>query len=124
MATQSRLKLCLIGLGRLGALRARILAYEQPRVELVAVCDTKPDADRWAADNLPSSVKFFADPEDCMKHGGAQAVLISTATATHAPLICLALDLELVRLPPRLLSQNLQCNGTRRAANNLQARHV
>jgi len=96
MAPSPRLRLALIGLGRLGALRARILAFEQPRVELVAVCDTKPGADEWAAANLPSSVKFFADPEDCMRNGGAQAVLISTATATHAPLICFALDLDLV----------------------------
>lgn len=94
--SQPRLKIALLGLGRLGALRARILAYEQPRVELVAVCDTKPGADKWAADNLPPSVQFFANPEECMRNGGAQAVLISTATATHAPLICLALDLDLV----------------------------
>jgi myo-inositol 2-dehydrogenase / D-chiro-inositol 1-dehydrogenase len=96
MAVVPRLKLCLLGLGRLGALRAKILAFEQPRIELVAVCDTKPGADAWAAANLPPSVKFFATPEDCLKNSGAQAVLISTATATHAPLICLALDLDLV----------------------------
>ncbi|KAK9770039.1 hypothetical protein AB5N19_14092 [Seiridium cardinale] len=95
MAAQPRLKLCLIGLGRLGALRAKILAFEQPRVDLVAVCDTKPGADEWAASNLPPSVKFFPTPEECMKNSGAQAVLISTATATHAELICLALDLDL-----------------------------
>ncbi|KAJ0342178.1 hypothetical protein KNSL1_010806 [Colletotrichum chrysophilum] len=95
MAVQNRLKLCLIGLGRLGALRAKILAFEQPRIELVAVCDTKPGADKWAAANLPPSVKFFATPEECMKNSGAQAVLISTATATHAPLICLAFDMGL-----------------------------
>jgi len=97
MVSQPRLRIALLGLGRLGALRAKILAFEQPRIELVAVCDTKPGADKWAAENLPSSVKFFADPEDCMKNGGAQSVLISTATATHASLICMALDLELVR---------------------------
>lgn len=96
MASQPRLKLALIGLGRLGALRAQILAFQQPRVELVAVCDTKPSAKSWAAANLPPAVQFFSDPEDCMRNGGAQAVLISTATATHAPLICLALDLDLV----------------------------
>ncbi|ETS77436.1 hypothetical protein PFICI_11310 [Pestalotiopsis fici W106-1] len=95
MAVVPRLKLCLLGLGRLGALRAKILAFEQPRIELVAVCDTKPGADAWAAANLPPSVKFFSTPEDCLKNSGAQAVLISTATATHAALICLALDLDL-----------------------------
>ncbi|KAK4086946.1 hypothetical protein Purlil1_8680 [Purpureocillium lilacinum] len=95
MVAQPRLRLCLIGLGRLGARRAMILAFEQPRIELVAVCDTKPGANEWAAANLPPSVNFFSDPEDCMKNSGAHAVLISTATATHAALICLALDLEL-----------------------------
>ncbi|KAJ4398824.1 hypothetical protein N0V91_009875 [Didymella pomorum] len=95
MANQPRLKIALFGLGRLGSIRAQILLTQQPRMELVAACDTKPGADKWAAENLPSSVTFFADPEKCMRDSGAQAVLISTATATHAPLICLALDLGL-----------------------------
>ncbi|KAH8655833.1 NAD binding Rossmann fold oxidoreductase [Xylariales sp. PMI_506] len=95
MVAQPRLKLCLLGLGRLGAIRAKILAYEQPRIELVAVCDTKPGTSDWAAANLPSSVQFFATPEECLKNSGAQAVLISTATATHAALISLALELDL-----------------------------
>lgn len=96
MAPQRRLKLALIGLGRLGAIRARILAFQQPRIELVAVCDTKPGSDEWAAANLPPSIKYYADPEDCMKNSGAEAVLISTATATHAPLILKGFELGLV----------------------------
>lgn len=90
-----RLKLALFGLGRLGALRARILAFQQPRIELVAVCDSKPDTNKWAAENLPPSVKYFADPQECLKNSGAEAVLVCTATATHAPLILQALDLGL-----------------------------
>ncbi|KAL1844551.1 hypothetical protein VTK73DRAFT_2320 [Phialemonium thermophilum] len=95
MASQPRLKMGLIGLGRLGTIRARILAYQQPKIELVAVCDTKPGTDTWAAENLPPSVRYFSDPEDLMTNAGVQAVLISTATATHAPLILRALDLGL-----------------------------
>lgn len=98
MTSQPRLKIALIGLGRLGAIRARILAFQQPRIELVAACDTKPGSDKWVAENLPPTVKYYADPEDCMKNSGAQAVLISTATATHAPLIILGLDLGLVSI--------------------------
>lgn len=104
MTGQPRMKIALIGLGRLGGIRARILAFQQPRIELVAACDTKPGADEWAATNLPSSVKFFDDPEDCMKNSGAEAVLISTATATHAPLILKALDLGLVSLQATVYS--------------------
>lgn len=95
MSSPRSLRIALIGLGRLGAIRAKILAFEQPRIDFVAACDTKPGAAEWVAANLPPTVKFFADPEDCMRHSGAEAVLISTATATHAPLICLGLDLGL-----------------------------
>lgn len=97
MDSQGPLKMALFGLGRLGAIRALIL-LQQPRISLVAVCDPKPGADQWAAANLPSSVKFFADPEECMRNCGAESILISTATATHAPLICLGLDLGMVCL--------------------------
>ncbi|KAH6663317.1 NAD-binding Rossmann fold oxidoreductase family protein [Plectosphaerella plurivora] len=95
MSSGDRVKIALFGLGRLGAIRAKIIAFQQQRLELVAVCDMKPGTDKWAAENLPVGVRHFADPEDCMKNSGAQAVLISTATATHAPLILQALDLGL-----------------------------
>jgi myo-inositol 2-dehydrogenase / D-chiro-inositol 1-dehydrogenase len=99
MPASRRLKIALIGLGRLGAIRARILAFQQPRIEFVAACDTKPGAAEWAAEHLPASVKFYADPEDCLRNSGVEAVLISTATATHAPLILLGLNLGLVGHP-------------------------
>ena len=95
MPSENRVKFALFGLGRLGSIRARILAFQQPRIELVAVCDTKPATDKWAAENLPPSVKHFEDPQECLKSSGAEAVLICTATATHAPLILQALDLGL-----------------------------
>lgn len=63
MTTQPQLKLALIDHGRLGAIRARIPAFQQPRIELVASCDTNPGADERAATNLPQSVKFFSGPE-------------------------------------------------------------
>lgn len=59
MTTSPRLKLALIGLGRLGVIRARILAFQQPRIELVAACDTKPGSDKWAAANLPPFREVF-----------------------------------------------------------------
>ncbi|KAI9146718.1 ATPase [Paramyrothecium foliicola] len=66
MSTVPRLRFALFGLGRLGVIRARILAYQQPLIELVAVCDTKPDTDAWAASNLPPTVRHFKDPEECI----------------------------------------------------------
>ena len=87
MTAESRLKFAFFDLGRLGVIRARILAFPQPRIELVTVCDTKPGTDKWAAENLPASVKHFSDPQECLKNSGADTILICTATATHAPLL-------------------------------------
>jgi len=111
MTTQRRLKIGLIGLGRLGAIRARILAFQQPRIELVAACDTKPGAAEWAAADLPPSVQFFADPDDLMKNSGAEAILISTATATHPSLITKGFDAGLVSLTTMVCS-GLQLTAT------------
>jgi myo-inositol 2-dehydrogenase/D-chiro-inositol 1-dehydrogenase len=98
MTTDSKpkLKLALFGVGRLGSIRARILVHFSPRIELVAVCDPKPGSDQWVAQNLPAHIRFFSDPEECLLHSGAEAVLISTATATHAPLVLRALELGYV----------------------------
>lgn len=76
----------------------RALQSVGDRIELVAASDPKPGSEQWAGDNLPPSTKFFSDPEQCLREGGAEAVLISTATATHAPLVMMALDLGLVSL--------------------------
>lgn len=102
-----RLKMALFGLGRLGAIRAQIMVTQQPRIELVAVSDPKPGAEDWAAAHLPASVKYYADPDDCMRHSGAEAILISSGTATHAPLICLGLDLGLHVMCEKPISTDL-----------------
>lgn len=124
MSSESpRLKLALFGLGRLGAIRANILVHFSPRIELVAASDPKPGAGEWASQNLPASVKFYADPIECMEKSGAQAVLVSTATATHAPLVLKALDLGLVSLSAqrhRLQHPGLIINSTSCARSQLR----
>jgi myo-inositol 2-dehydrogenase/D-chiro-inositol 1-dehydrogenase len=112
MASVPRLRIALFGLGRLGVIRAQILAYQQPLVELVAVCDTKLGTDVWAAQNLPSTVRHFTDPDECLKNSGAQAVLICTATATHAPLIVQALDLGLHVMCEKPISVDVATTAT------------
>ncbi|BEI82034.1 hypothetical protein CcaverHIS002_0211940 [Cutaneotrichosporon cavernicola] len=92
--TNRKLKVALFGVGRLGSIRARILVAS-PRIDLVAICDPKPGSDQWVADNMPARIRFFADPEECLVSSGAEAVLISTATATHAALVLRALELDL-----------------------------
>ena len=91
-----KVKVALFGLGRLGTIRARILLHQQPHISLVAACDTKPGAEAWCTANMPPTVRFFDDPEECLEKCGADAVLVSTATATHGPIVMRALDLGFV----------------------------
>nr|BDD69308.1 Myo-inositol 2-dehydrogenase [Verruciconidia persicina] len=86
MSNLPRLKFALLGLGRLGVIRAQILAFQQPLIELVAVCDTKPGTEKWAAQNLPPSVRHFTDPAECLKHSGAEAILICLHVMCEKPI--------------------------------------
>jgi myo-inositol 2-dehydrogenase/D-chiro-inositol 1-dehydrogenase len=109
--TNRKLKVALFGVGRLGSIRARIL-IASPRIELVAICDPKPGADQWVTDNMPARIRFFSDPEECMLHSGAEAVLISTATATHAPLVLRALDLDLHVMVEKPIAVDIETTRT------------
>ncbi|KAM0747028.1 NAD(P)-binding protein [Meredithblackwellia eburnea MCA 4105] len=91
--SDTKVKLCLFGLGRMGGVRLRSLKFVTERFDLVAAVETKPGAEEEAKKILPPTTKFFSDPEEAFQKSGAQAVLISTATATHAPLILRALEL-------------------------------
>lgn len=115
MSTPPRVKLALFGLGRLGSIRARIIVNQQPLIELVAACDPRPDGAAWCAANLPPTVKYFSEVDDCLAHAGIDAVLICTGTSLHAPIILKALDLGYVSdflEHPSELAPSEDANGT------------
>lgn len=72
----SATKVAVVGLGRLGSIHAK-LYKELPGVELVAVCDTRPDA---AATAQTLGVPFF---DDYRKLPRVDAVSVVTITKTH-----------------------------------------
>ncbi|GMK58992.1 hypothetical protein CspeluHIS016_0700070 [Cutaneotrichosporon spelunceum] len=109
--TTRKLKVALFGVGRLGSIRARILVAS-PRVDLVAICDPRPGADKWVTENMPARVRFFSDPEECLVSSGAEAVLISTATATHAPLVLRALELDLHVMVEKPIAVDIETTRT------------
>ena len=84
-----RVRVALIGAGRIGRRHAQVLAFQLPQAELVAVADAvEPPArgtaaavrvDRWTTD----AEALVADP-------GIDAVVIASSTDTHAPLITAA----------------------------------
>ncbi|MER3485657.1 MAG: inositol 2-dehydrogenase, partial [Chloroflexota bacterium] len=87
----NRVRVGLIGAGRIGRRHARTLAAHIPHAELTVICDAVPEAasaaaaevrlDRWATD----ADAVIADPS-------IQAVVIASSTESHAPLIMKAAE--------------------------------
>ena len=79
----ARLRVALLGAGRLGAAHARTLAG-LTEARLVSIADPRPEG-RRLAESLDA--KPLADPLDAIGDSGVDAVVIVTPTATHADLI-------------------------------------
>jgi myo-inositol 2-dehydrogenase / D-chiro-inositol 1-dehydrogenase len=88
-AMKSRLRIGLIGAGRIGPVHAETLAFRVSQAQLVAVADVNPSAAQAVASrcNIPrilsSGSDLIADPE-------IDAVAICSPTDTHADLIVAA----------------------------------
>ncbi|MGI8424308.1 MAG: inositol 2-dehydrogenase [Chloroflexota bacterium] len=79
----ARLRVALLGAGRLGAAHARTLA-SLTEARLVSVADPRPEG-RRLAETLDA--RPLADPREAIDDPGVDAVVIVTPTATHAELI-------------------------------------
>jgi len=83
---KTRIRVGLIGAGRIGRVHAENLAYRIPEAELVAVSDIFVEAaERLAAELLVPAV--HQDPERILDDRTIDAVLICSSTDTHAQLI-------------------------------------
>jgi scyllo-inositol 2-dehydrogenase (NAD+) len=86
-----RLKVGLIGLGRLGRVYARDLAGRIPETRLVAVADTAPDtAANVAAEFDVSGV--YTDPMALIDDPNVDAIVIATPTHVHREHVLAAAD--------------------------------
>ncbi len=81
-----RVRVALIGAGRIGRVHARNLVYQIPEAELVAVADVIEEAAQKLAAELQVPA-VYTDPEPVMEDRTVEAVLICSSTDTHAPLI-------------------------------------
>ena len=84
--SRKHINTALLGLGRLGQIYARYLAFTVPRSNLVAVADTKPGLAKQIADEL-SVEHWYEDPSAVMDNEQVDAVVIATPTITHRDLI-------------------------------------
>ncbi len=77
----------LFGIGMIGREHARILDAN-PGANLLAVCDTDPDAAQY----VPDGVEFTTDLDAALGTPGLEAVWVCTPQAFHLPVVEAALD--------------------------------
>ena len=89
----SRLKLALIGLGRMGRVHAQALA-KSTEIEVVAIADPSRQSIEFA-ENTFQNATTFAEFRHAMQHAGVEACLVASPTPLHAEMVQHALDRQL-----------------------------
>ncbi len=78
-----RIKIAVIGTGRMGSVHARNIVRQVPAAELVAVCDIRLDVAQAVADEL--GIRRVAyDYHELLADPAIDAILIASSTNTHA----------------------------------------
>lgn len=82
-----KLKVGIIGAGRIGQVHAKSITYHIPQAEIVAISDIYVEAAKKAAQELgiPS---YYQDYHEILNNPEIEAVLICSSTDTHADIAC------------------------------------
>jgi myo-inositol 2-dehydrogenase / D-chiro-inositol 1-dehydrogenase len=86
----ARVNVAVLGVGRIGRIHAENLAWRVPGANLVALADLdRGAAEAWATrlGGAPAGVRVADDARQVLADPGVDAVVIATATDTHARLI-------------------------------------
>ena len=86
-----KLKIGIIGVGRLGYEHACNIASRVPGSELVAIADANLDRAKQVAEDLGVTA-VYNDPKALCEDPNVEAVAIITNTASHVEMIKLAMD--------------------------------
>jgi len=86
-----RLRVGIVGLGRLGRRHAENLAQRVPRAELVAACSPVADELKWARDSLGVE-RAYTEYAALLADAAVDAVFLVTPTSLHAEQIVQALQ--------------------------------
>ena len=78
-----KVKIAVIGTGRMGSVHARNIVRQIAEAELVAVCDIRLEVAQAVADELGVS-RVVKDYHDLLADPAIEAILISSSTDTHA----------------------------------------
>lgn len=78
-----KVKIAVIGTGRMGSVHARNIVRQIPEAELVAVCDIRLEVAQAVADELGIQ-RVVMDYHDLLDDKEIEAILIASSTNTHA----------------------------------------
>ena len=78
-----RVKIAVIGTGRMGSVHVRNIVRQIPEAELAAVCDIRLDVAQAVADEMGIQ-RVVYDYHDLLSEPEIEAVLIASSTNTHA----------------------------------------
>ena len=78
-----KVKIAVIGTGRMGSVHVRNLARLIPEADLVAVCDIRLEVAQAVADELGIQ-RVVKDYHELLADQDIEAILIATSTDTHA----------------------------------------
>jgi myo-inositol 2-dehydrogenase/D-chiro-inositol 1-dehydrogenase len=78
-----KVKIAVIGTGRMGSVHVRNIARQIPEAELVAICDISLEVAQAVADEL-GIARVVKDYHELLTDKDIEAVLIATSTDTHA----------------------------------------
>ncbi len=82
-----KLKVGIIGAGRIGQVHAKSITYHIPQAEIAAVSDIYEDSAKQLAEELGIPA-YYADYHEILKNPEIDAVLICSSTDTHADIAC------------------------------------
>jgi myo-inositol 2-dehydrogenase/D-chiro-inositol 1-dehydrogenase len=116
----TRLKLALIGLGRMGRVHAHALA-KSTKIEVVAVADPSSQSIGFAKTTFCNATTF-ADYRQAMQHDGVEACLIASPTPLHAEMVQHALSQKLHVLCEKPLALDVEV--ARNLASNAEAKKL
>ncbi len=80
---KQKVKIAVIGTGRMGSVHARNIVRQIPEAELVAVCDIRLEVAQAVAEEL-SIQRVVYDYHDLLQDPEIEAILIASSTNTHA----------------------------------------
>ncbi len=89
MNANSKLKIGIIGAGRIGKVHAENIAFRIPEAELAAIADVNAEAARRLAERSRGA-RVAGSAEELLRDPAVDAVLICSSTDTHADLIIAA----------------------------------